>query len=71
MAENLSALGEHIATKLGSAVTGNAVAFGELTIHAEAAEINTVLTFLRDDPECHLSASLIFAARIIRPAKAL
>ena len=47
MAENLSALGEHIAAKLGSAVTGHAVAFGELTIHAEAAKINAVLTFLR------------------------
>ena len=52
MAENLTALGEHIAAKLGSAVTGHAVSFGELTIYAEAAEINTVLTFLRDDPEC-------------------
>ena len=66
MAENLSALGVHIAEKLGPAVTGHAlafgelmvavtghaVAFGELTVHAEAAEINTVLTFLRDDPEC-------------------
>ena len=52
MAENLTALGEHIAAKLGSAVTGQVVSFGELTIHAEAAEINTVLAFLRDDPEC-------------------
>ena len=52
MAENLSALGEHIAAKLGPAVTGHSVTFGELTINADAAEINTVLTFLRDDPEC-------------------
>ena len=52
MAENLSALGDHIAAKLGAAVTGHSVAFGELTITAEAAEIITVLTFLRDDPEC-------------------
>ena len=52
MAENLSALGEHIAAKLGPAVTGHSVTFGELTINAEAAEIITVLTFLRDDPEC-------------------
>jgi NADH-quinone oxidoreductase subunit C len=52
MAENLSALGEHIAAKLGPAVTGHSVTFGELTINAEAPEINTVLTFLRDDPEC-------------------
>ena len=52
MAENLSALGEHIAAKLGPAVTGHSVTFGELSINAEAAEIITVLTFLRDDPEC-------------------
>jgi NADH-quinone oxidoreductase subunit C len=53
MAENLSVLGEHIAAKLGPAVTGHSVTFGELTISAEAQEIITVLTFLRDDPECH------------------
>ena len=52
MAENLSVLGVHIAAKLGSAITSHSIAFGELTITAEAAEINTVLTFLRDDPEC-------------------
>ena len=52
MAENLSALGDHIAAKLGPAVTGHTVAFGELTIDAEAAGISAVLTFLRDDPEC-------------------
>ena len=52
MADTLSVLGVHIAAKLGSAVTGHSVAFGELTINAEAAEINSVLTFLRDDPEC-------------------
>src|SRR5688572_23239778 len=52
MAENLSALGEHIAAELGPAVTGHSVAFGELTITAEAADIITILTFLRDDPEC-------------------
>jgi NADH-quinone oxidoreductase subunit C len=52
MAENLTALGEHVAAKLGPAVTGHSVTFGELTINAEAQEINAVLTFLRDDPEC-------------------
>jgi NADH-quinone oxidoreductase subunit C len=52
MAETLQELGEHIAAKLGSAITGTTVAFGELTIEAEAAEIVQVLTFLRDDAEC-------------------
>ncbi len=52
MSENLSELGEHIAASLGAAITGHEVAFGELTIHAAATEINTVLEFLRDDEEC-------------------
>ena len=52
MSENLSELGEHIAASLGAAITGHEVAFGELTIHAAATEINRVLEFLRDDEEC-------------------
>jgi NADH-quinone oxidoreductase subunit C len=52
MAETLTELGAHIQQKLGASVTGTAVAFGELTVHAEAADIVAVLTFLRDDPEC-------------------
>jgi NADH-quinone oxidoreductase subunit C len=52
MAETLQELGELIAAKLGAAITGARVAYGELTIEAEAAEIVRVLTFLRDDPEC-------------------
>ena len=53
MAETLHELGEHIASKLGSAVTGFQVAYGELTVEAEAAEIIRVLTFVRDDAECN------------------
>jgi NADH-quinone oxidoreductase subunit C len=52
MAETLQELGEHIAAGLGPAVTGASVAYGELTIKANAADIVRVLTFLRDDPEC-------------------
>lgn len=52
MADNLSALGEHIAASLGPLISGQAISFGELTVHANAADVNTVLTFLRDDPEC-------------------
>ncbi|MFO1123251.1 MAG: NADH-quinone oxidoreductase subunit C [Hyphomicrobiales bacterium] len=52
MAESLQELGEHIAAKLGPAVTGTKVAFDELTITVERGEIVSVLTFLRDDPEC-------------------
>ncbi len=52
MAETLQDLGAHIAEKLGAAITGTKLAFGELTIEANAAGIVAVLTFLRDDPEC-------------------
>ena len=46
---NLSELGTYISGKLN--VT-NETSFGELTLHAEAAIIIEVLTFLRDDAEC-------------------
>ena len=46
---NLSELGTYISGKLN--VT-NEISFGELTLHAEAANIVDVLTFLRDDAEC-------------------
>ena len=52
MAETLEELGQHIASRLQGAVTGARVAYGELTVTAEAAEIIRVLTFLRDDPSC-------------------
>ncbi len=48
----LQALGEHIASALGSSVVGFDVAFGELTISVEADSIVPVVTFLRDDPKC-------------------
>jgi NADH-quinone oxidoreductase subunit C len=53
MAEALQDLGEYIAAKLGAAITGMTVTYGELTLAAEAAEIVRVLTFLRDDAECN------------------
>ena len=52
MAETLQELGQYIASRLGSAVTGCHVAYGELTVTAEAADIIRVLTVLRDDPVC-------------------
>jgi NADH-quinone oxidoreductase subunit C len=52
MAETLEELGQHIASRLGAGVTGAQVAYGELTVTAEAAEIIRVLTFLRDDESC-------------------
>jgi NADH-quinone oxidoreductase subunit C len=52
MAESLQDLGEHIAAKLGSAVTGTKLAYDELTVEANADNIISVLTFLRDDEDC-------------------
>jgi NADH-quinone oxidoreductase subunit C len=52
MAETLKELGEHIAAKLGPAIVDSKLAFGELTMEANAADIVAVLTFLRDDAEC-------------------
>ena len=48
----LAELGTYIQGKLGTSVTSSEVSFGELTLHADAAHINDVLTFLRDDSEC-------------------
>jgi NADH-quinone oxidoreductase subunit C len=45
-------LGQAIAEALPGAVSGYAVANGELTIAASAADIVRVMTFLRDDPGC-------------------
>jgi NADH-quinone oxidoreductase subunit C len=52
MSEKLEQIGARIATSLSGAVTGYAVAFGELTVTANAAEIVRVVTFLRHDPQC-------------------
>lgn len=48
----LAALGTHVATALPGAVTGHGIAYGELTIEAEAGRILDVLAFLRDDAKC-------------------
>jgi NADH-quinone oxidoreductase subunit C len=52
MDERLNQLGQTLAAELGSAVVGHDLAFGELTVTANAADIVRVLTFLRDDPRC-------------------
>jgi NADH-quinone oxidoreductase subunit C len=52
MDATLDTLGQTIAAALKGAVSGHTIAFGELTLHANAADIVTVATFLRDDPGC-------------------
>jgi NADH-quinone oxidoreductase subunit C len=52
MDETLQRLGETIAGALAGAAVGHTVAYGELTITANAADIVKVVTFLRDDERC-------------------
>jgi NADH-quinone oxidoreductase subunit C len=52
MDTDMQALGEHVASSLGDAITSWTVTFGELTVVAEASDIVRVITFLRDDPVC-------------------
>ena len=55
MSEALNALGEAVVSALPGAVTSHAVAYGELTITAQASEIVKVVTFLRDDARCRFT----------------
>jgi NADH-quinone oxidoreductase subunit C len=50
--DKLGELGATIAAELSGAVTGHAIAYGELTVTANAADIVRVIRFLRDDPRC-------------------
>jgi NADH-quinone oxidoreductase subunit C len=52
MNEKLDNLGRTIAGALASSVNGHVVAFDELTVSAKAADIVSVMRFLRDDPNC-------------------
>jgi len=49
---DVAELGAAIVGALPEAVSAHAIAFGELTIHADAQRIVEVVTFLRDDPRC-------------------
>ena len=52
MSEVLNDLAAHISGKLGDKVAKADIAYGELTLHAEADDIVPVVTFLRDDAAC-------------------
>jgi NADH-quinone oxidoreductase subunit C len=52
MDDKLETLGQTIAGALGSAVVGFVIAHHELTVTVSAAEIVSVMRFLRDDPRC-------------------
>src|SRR3981081_3296249 len=67
--EQLAELGRASEGALPGAVTGHAVAHGELTIHARAADIVKVVSFLRDDPRCSFY-SIIDITAIDWPSRA-
>jgi NADH-quinone oxidoreductase subunit C len=52
MDDTLDTLGKTVAGALAASVTGYAVAFGELTVTAQASDIVSVMRFLRDDSRC-------------------
>lgn len=49
---DLQTLAEHISTGLDSKLAGYSMAFGELTLDVNPGNIEPVLRFLRDDPDC-------------------
>jgi len=52
MNDTLDTLGKTVAGALGPAVTGHALAHGELTLTGKASDIGSILRFLRDDARC-------------------
>jgi len=52
MEDTLDRLGQTIKNALSASIIGHAVARGELTVIAKAADVIKVATFLRDDPAC-------------------
>ena len=68
MDDTLRELGATIADALPGAVTGHAIAYGELTITAQADQIVKVVRFLRDDPRCQF-VSIIDVTAVDYPAR--
>jgi NADH-quinone oxidoreductase subunit C len=68
MDETLDTLGKTIAEALPGAVLGHAVAHDELTVTVAAADIVSVVRFLRDDPRC-LFVSIIDVTAVDWPAR--
>lgn len=69
MSEALQELAALIALKQPEAVQSSAVAFGELTLVVNLANLETLVEFLRDDPACRFS-SLVDITAIDHPERA-
>jgi len=65
----LEALGQMIVSALPGAVTAHSMAFGQLTISADASRIVEVMRFLRDDPRCRF-VSFIDVTAVDYPGRA-
>jgi NADH-quinone oxidoreductase subunit C len=52
MNETLERTATTVKNALGASIAGHEIAYGELTVHAKAADIVKVVRFLRDDPAC-------------------
>ena len=70
MSDVLNRLAAHIAGKLDGIVASADIAYGELTLHAEASNVVALLTFLRDDAECRF-ISIIDVCGADYPSRAL
>ena len=66
--ERLEKLGQTIEAALAGSVTGTEIAYGELTVHAKAADIVKVATYLRDETVCQFS-SIIDVTAVDWPAR--
>ena len=68
MSEALNDLAGYIGEKLGGKLKGAIVAYGDLTITVDAADIVAVLSFLRRDVQCQF-ISIIDIAGVDYPAR--
>jgi len=68
MDEMLDRLGQKISETLGASIVGYAIAYGELTVTAQAADIVKVATVLRDDPR-FLFSSIIDVTAVDWPGR--
>jgi NADH-quinone oxidoreductase subunit C len=68
MSEALQELGAMIELKRGDAVQSVAVAFGELTVTANLAHLESLIEFLRDDASCRFS-SLVDITAVDHPER--
>jgi NADH-quinone oxidoreductase subunit C len=68
MSEALKELSAYLAEKLGAKVQDAALAYGELSVTVDPADIVAVTTFLRDDTQCQF-VSIIDISGVDYPAR--